>query len=121
MIRDGVDGDAGAMAAREERVARNEAVFRHANDGIKERRDAIAPEMRLIPFLCECGNERCTEIVRLTSGQYTDVRSHPATFAVLKGHQMAGEVVTATFDTYEVVEKVDRAREIVEADYSEGP
>jgi hypothetical protein len=26
--------------------------------------------------------------------------------------------VTATFERYEVVEKVDRAREIVEADYS---
>lgn len=105
------------MGAREERVARNEALFREANDGIKARHDAITSDLPLIPFLCECGDEHCTEIVPLTAGEYEGVRSHPATFAVLKGHQMAGEVVTATFDRFEVVEKVDRAREIVEADY----
>jgi hypothetical protein len=106
------------MGSREERVAHNEAAFRNANEGIKERAEQIAPDASLLPFLCECGDQRCMEIVHLAPEEYMDVRSHPATFAVLNGHQMAGEVVTATFERYEVVEKVDRAREIVEADYS---
>ena len=99
-----------------EKIARNNAVFRAANDEI----DAVAAghgltDGRAVPFICECSDERCTQIIRLTLAEYARVRSNPRWFAHAPGHE---ESVPGTVqlvdrnDRYLLVEKIGRAGEV---------
>jgi glutamine synthetase len=97
-----------------ERIGRNDAVFREANEGIAEAAEEYRPDGR-IPFICECAEPTCTEIVRLTLEEYQQVRSDPRTFLNAIGHQVAargwGKVV-AEEPGYVVVRKIGRAGEV---------
>jgi hypothetical protein len=90
----------------QERIAKNNLIFREANEKIRARADE-APRER-IPFLCECPEPGCLTIVRLTLPEYRAVRAAPAHFFTATGHEQAeapvGRVV-AREDTYVVVEK----------------
>jgi hypothetical protein len=68
----------------DERVARSEAV-REANDQIRDaaRRHDVRER---VPFLCECVDARCTEVVRLSLVEYDEVRAEPTGFVVAPGH-----------------------------------
>jgi hypothetical protein len=70
---------------------RNELLFRDANEKIADRRDTLGARDGLTPFLCECEEEACTEIVQLTFDEYTQVRSEPHTFVIVPGHVTVGE------------------------------
>jgi hypothetical protein len=100
-----------------ERVARNDAIFRDANEGIRD----AAEEHGLdgpIPFICECAEETCTAIVRLTLGEYERIRLSSTRFLNAPDHHHAAQgfaKVVQVGDGYEVVEKVGRAAEVVEA------
>ncbi|HXV33720.1 MAG TPA: hypothetical protein VD769_06900 [Gaiellaceae bacterium] len=92
---------------REERVARNEALFREVNERIKDVNED-APASAETDFVCECGDPECTEPVSLTLIEYEEVRSDPTDFAVLPGHVVADvEVVIARNDRFAVVRKND--------------
>jgi len=96
----------------EERAARNEVAFRDANESI----DARRRELELggaTPYLCECDDEGCTQLVRLTLSQYRDVRSGPRRFVIAPGHSTSGNVV-ADHAAYVVVEKDGIGGEIAE-------
>jgi len=101
------------MDERSARLAANEAIFRAGNELIERAVAGSSPE---VPFLCECGDEGCFERVTLTVSEYEAVRSHPARFLVVAGHEdlTAGEVVVEAFNRYTVVEKQGEEREIVE-------
>jgi hypothetical protein len=91
-----------------ERVAENEAAFRDANERIQARARELEFE-HTVPFLCECGNPRCHEIVRLELDAYDAVRSTPKRFFVFPGHEsVAGATgrVVDRGDGFVVVEKV---------------
>ncbi len=106
------------MPSREERVARNESLFREVNERIKhvnEEMDARAET----DFLCECGDAECTEPVSLTLVEYEEVRSAPTHFAILPGHcDPEVEKVVARNDRFAVVRKTepDAARIAVRED-----
>ena len=107
------------MDERSARLAANEATFRAGNELIEKAvagRAEVPPAGEEVPFLCECGDERCFGRVTLTVREYEVVRSHPARFFVVPGHEdlTAGEVVVEAFDRYTVVEKQGEEREIVE-------
>jgi hypothetical protein len=110
---------------RAERVARNDHVFRRANDAIEATAERLGMA-ELLPFICECPDEGCSEIVRLTPEEYRAVRESPRRFLVAHGHQRAsgewGEVV-AEHDRYLVEEKLGLAGELVEqlADSGDSP
>lgn len=73
------------MTDRQERIARNEVLFREVNERIRE----VPLDTRdddMTGFLCECGDGNCTETISLTIAEYEQVRSDPATFAVMPGH-----------------------------------
>jgi hypothetical protein len=90
-----------------ERIAHNEVVFREANQRLKSRFDLLVDdEDALLPFLCECGDPACTRVMRLRSAEYVEIHAHPARFAILPGHELAGEQVVSRGNRYEVVEKV---------------
>jgi hypothetical protein len=91
-----------------ERIAKNNAIFREANQKIRAKADQHDAPMERIPFLCECAREDCTQIVRLTLEQYTDVRSHPAHFLTAVGHEGAEEPLgqlVSKGDGYHIIEK----------------
>ena len=99
-----------------ERVARNDDTFRKANEQIRGAADEHEFEGP-IPFLCECPDEACTEIVRLTREEYEGIRSHPRHFVNAPGHSNKASEhkrVIAKGDGYEVIEKIGKAGEIAE-------
>jgi hypothetical protein len=69
------------------RLARNEAIFRDANEQIERAADAAEVEV-LVPFLCECARLECVEIVRLDLTEYEAVRSRSTQFVTAPGHAL---------------------------------
>lgn len=101
---------------QEVRLAENEVIFRDANEQIEGRADELdfsAP----VPFLCECGDRGCHEIVRLTREEYAEIRTNPRHFVIVPEHVdvaiLAGKVV-APGDKHVIVEKTGLAGEIAE-------
>jgi hypothetical protein len=96
----------------EEKIARNNDTFRRANEGI--RRAAVEHRFEApVPFLCECPEPTCRELVRVPLEAYEQVRRNPRRFLTMPEHaeREQGEVV-ATRDGYVVVEKHGQAGEI---------
>ena len=99
-------GNRSNIGLSEHRIAENEAVFRDSNRRLDERYQELGIVAERIPFLCECGNERCTQVITLTPGEYAQIRAHPSYFLLVPGHQiLASETVIAEHDGYTVVEK----------------
>jgi hypothetical protein len=105
--------EAFAMDERSARLATNEAIFRGGNESIDK---AAGGRLERAPYLCECGEKSCLARVELTPAEYETVRTHPARFFVVPGHEdlTAGEVVVEQSDRFTVVEKQGEEREIVE-------
>jgi hypothetical protein len=101
----------------EERIARNDAIFREANEAIREAAEAYE-FTQPVPFLCECAAESCREIVRMPLDEYREIRSDPRQFLNAPGHEVAlqgaGEVI-ARHQGYVIVEKQGHAGEVAEA------
>jgi hypothetical protein len=91
-----------------ERIVRNNYTFREANEQIRAKADEYDAPIERIPFLCECPVPSCTEVLRLTLAEYSDVRADPAHFFTAPGHEQAdatvGHVVSRE-SGYVVVEK----------------
>jgi hypothetical protein len=91
--------------SRQQRVAKNEALFRRVNERIEEINEALAGESES-DFLCECGNDDCTAPVSLTLSEYEEVRSNPTHFLIAPGHDVIDlERVIRETDRYAVVKK----------------
>jgi hypothetical protein len=91
--------------SRQQRVAKNEALFRRVNERIEEINEALAGDSES-DFLCECGNDDCTAPVSLTLSEYVEVRSNPTHFLIAHGHDVVDlERVVRETDRYAVVEK----------------
>jgi len=85
------------MSAREERVARNEVLFREVNEQI----DAAAERARFdgpTMFVCECGDPNCAEPLEVTLKEYEAARADPTTFLVVPGHEISvkGAIIRVT-------------------------
>jgi hypothetical protein len=97
-----------------ERVARNDATFREANERIEE----TARELQIdrVPFICECAEESCAAVIQLELREYEAIRANPTHFLNVPGHEASagpyGRVVEE-HDGYVVVEKLGVAAEIV--------
>lgn len=99
----------------QQRTARNEAIFREINEGIRRGRWP-GEEESITSFRCECASLGCTEMLALTFQTYERVRNHPRRFIVAPGHERLDvEVVVDTQPTYFVVQKVGEAGETAEA------
>jgi hypothetical protein len=101
----------------EERIARNNATFRDANEHIGAAAGVYGIDAP-VPFICECADTRCSEIVRMTLEEYEEVRADSRHFLNIPGHQAAAggaAEVVAERNGYVIVEKLGRVGEIVEA------
>jgi hypothetical protein len=90
---------------RQQRVAKNEALFREVNERIKEVNVEVAAA-EPADFLCECGAEDCTQPVALTLTEYEGVRSDATHFAIVPGHEVPDvERVISQNERFAIVEK----------------
>jgi hypothetical protein len=97
-------------------MARNESRLRKVNEGIDAGRGLVDVSERL-PFVCECGQLGCTEVVELAIGEYEQVRGSGRRFIVVAAHvQPAIERVVQEASGYVVVEKTGEAAEAAEAE-----
>ena len=91
--------------SRQQRVAKNEALFRRVNERIEEINEALAGDSES-DFLCECGDDDCTSPVSLTLSEYEEVRRDPTHFLIAHGHEVVDvEKVIRETDRYAVVKK----------------
>jgi len=98
---------------QQERLARNEALFREVNERIREVSDNFGEDQETYDFVCECSDAACTQRVVLTRAQYEDVRSDPTRFVVVKGHVLPEiEAVVDQAEDHVVVEKEGAAADI---------
>jgi hypothetical protein len=92
----------------EERIARNNEIFRDANEHIRAKAEEYQSELERIPFLCECPRETCTELVPLTLAEYSRVRSNRLHYFTRPDHAGAERPVGTVIDHedgYVIVEK----------------
>lgn len=100
------------MDAREERLARNETLFRAVNENIEEA--AARSVMPTFEFFCECSNVDCTLLLTMTVSEYEQVRADPRQFVVAPGHDLPEiESVVARTSAYQVVIKRGEAARFV--------
>ena len=98
-----------------ESVAYNSAVFRDANENIREKANDWEMD-GLLPTLCECADPSCSVVLRLTPRQYEDVRANPRWFINSHGHQGEDEShrIVAEHDRYVIVETIGKTGEMAE-------
>ena len=102
------------MSLSDERLARNEILFREINERLDEMSVSWS---KTTDYLCECSEMSCTKIVELTSDEYERIRSRATVFVVAPGHETHEvEKVIERHDGYLLVEKVVAVEEIIEQD-----
>jgi hypothetical protein len=89
---------------RKHQIARNEALFREVNESVREVSGGGPTETT--EFLCECGDEACTETVELRNEEYESVRVDPLLFVIVRGHEIAEvEDLVSRNERFDVVRK----------------
>jgi hypothetical protein len=99
------------VGAREERLGRNEALYREVNERVAEVAThfiEVETKGELVDFTCECGRADCAEPIAMTVVEYEAIRAESTRFAVVPAHeQLEIETVVERHPTYVVVEKRD--------------
>lgn len=99
-------------SSREERLAKNEILFREVNEHIVELSDKWGGSFDVI---CECANTECTSPLPVTLHEYETGRQNPHYFFVLPGHEIPDiEDVVERNDRFLVVKKHEETQEQVE-------
>ena len=95
------------MSAREERIGKNEALFREVNDRVEDLSTEFGVEDEPLELLCECGSVECVERIRMSTPEYRELRSDATRFAIVPGHdEPSVERVVERRDGYDVVQKL---------------
>ena len=101
------------MESRDERAAKNEALFRDVNERILDAAERFEAEG--LEALCECGNASCTSTLQITMTEYGLVRARGNRFALIPGHEdPALERVVEHNERFLVVEKTGEAGEVAQ-------
>jgi hypothetical protein len=99
---------------REQRLAKNEVLFRDVNERVREISSGTWDVAERLEFLCECVRTDCLERISLSLRDYEDLRSDPTHFVVVAGHERPElEFVVAAGDGYVVVEKNEETKPLV--------
>jgi hypothetical protein len=105
-------GQSHADRQRDDRAARNEALFRRVNERLEDVNEAFQSVSGRAEFVCECANMECTERIELPFSSYEAVRRVPTQFLVKPEHLMVDEEqVVERHPNYLVVKKVGHAAE----------
>jgi hypothetical protein len=96
------------------RRAKNEAAFRDANEGLVAKAAELGLSDERTPYLCECEDETCIEIIRLTRAEYEEVRADPKSFVVETGHhQPTYDNVIRENAEFTIIQKTGEEGELV--------
>jgi hypothetical protein len=98
----------------EGRIVKNNRTFREANEHIRVKAEEYDAPLERIPFLCECPQAGCVEIVRLTMSEYADVRSNPRRYFTAPGHETEEQDVARVVDHRDAFTIVEKDREALE-------
>ena len=78
-----VDGDTNALC-----LAANQSRFRTRNERLRHSARSYRFEAATrVPFICECSDTSCREVVMLRLDEYERIRSHPSRFLLAAGHE----------------------------------
>ena len=102
-------------------IGESQVAFRNANEKIQASADGFGIYGG-IPFICECADGDCLELVNLSFDQYEAIRQHPTRFFNVTGHERTSvesgaERIVAVVDELTVVEKVGVAGEVAAEAY----
>lgn len=87
----------------DERKRRNQNTFRAANERIAEHRAELnIPDAT--PYVCECWDLACRELVSISPSEYALVRGKDNRYIVTRGHEHGEALITGT-DEWSIVEK----------------
>ena len=105
----------------QQEIGEAQVSFRNANEKIQASADGFAIHGS-IPFICECPDRHCMELVRLTFDEYDAIRQHPTRFFNITGHESSSvetgaERVVAVVHELTIVEKVGVAGEVAAEAY----
>jgi hypothetical protein len=90
------------------RSRKNQGEFRYANTRMGQLLDGPngAADGQLIPFFCECADEKCWDSIRITLDRYESIHLDERDYVILPGHlRIAGEEILEENKFYEVVKK----------------
>jgi hypothetical protein len=103
------------MDPRQERLARNEVLFREVNERVREIAAVHGEDDHLYEFYCECSNGDCTFQLPVTLADYEAVRSHGSRFLIAPSHALPEiETVIERHEGWWVVEKRGEPAELAE-------
>ncbi|HEY0417455.1 MAG TPA: hypothetical protein VGC78_13815 [Gaiellaceae bacterium] len=99
---------------RDEKLARNQALFREVNERISGLASAFGLPDRQLDLICECSDETCTSTIKVPVDEYELVRTFPARFVIYPRHDVPQiENIVGSGRGYEVVEKFGDAATLV--------
>jgi hypothetical protein len=101
---------------QQERIGQAQVSCRAENEAIQASADRLAL-LGPIPFVCECPNQTCAEIVRLSFDEYETVRQYPRLFFNVSGHEITSvtagaERILAVVGNLTIVEKIGIAGDV---------
>jgi len=103
------------IVVRQQRAARNQAIFREVNERLEELGDSVNGD-DYHRFVCECATVECVLPVELTIDEYESVRREGSTFVVAVGHVYPDvERVVLEGNRFTVVEKLAAGAELARA------
>ena len=97
-----------------ERIARNQNIFRAGNEAIRAN---VGPDVDGIVLICECGDADCLERIGVRRAEYEEVRRNPRAFLLALGHEERADedaIVVSENERFVVIEKLDEAGESAE-------
>jgi hypothetical protein len=96
-------------------AAETASAFRDANEQLEAKADELGFGARPTPYLCECEDAHCTDVIGLTRTEYEEVRVHPRRFVVVSGHQESDVRLVQKAPRFTVVEKIGEEGKLVAA------
>ena len=94
---------------REERLAKNEVLFREINERVKDLNDTFRAVTATDEWICECASRTCTEKVQMSVDEYEAIRALGDRFFVAPSDEHFWpdvERVVERNDRYWIVEKI---------------
>jgi hypothetical protein len=100
---------------RDEKLARNQALFREVNERIRELASAFSISSdRRLDLVCECSDASCSSMISVPVAEYEQVRAFPARFLIYPRHDRPQlERIVDAGRGYEIVEKFGAAGSLV--------
>ena len=103
------------MSRSAAQAATIESAFRDANEQIQAKADELGFGARATPYLCECEDAGCTDVIGLTRLEYEKVRAHPKRFVMVSGHQEPDSRLMQEGPRFTVIEKTGAEGKLVAA------